>query len=65
MIVIIKAMLVLIILVAMVMILMGINHLFADNTMAEEEEVAKLRTAVEEKEDVITPQNIFRRFLGR
>lgn len=65
MIVILKVMLVLIILVAMVMILLGINQLFSGNLQAEEEEINRLRNDVNDKDEVITPQNIFRKFLGR
>lgn len=49
----------------MVMILLGINHLISADSSVEEQEIAKLRNAVDEKEEVMTPQNLFRRFLGR
>lgn len=65
MIVIVKAMLVLIILVAMVMILLGINQLFSGNLQTEEEEIKQLRDDVNDNDEVITPQNVFRKFLGR
>ncbi|MBD5184880.1 MAG: hypothetical protein HDS97_08345 [Bacteroidales bacterium] len=65
MILILKGMLVLIILVAMVMILLGINQLFSGNFQNEEEETKVLRKEVEERDEVITSQNLFRKFLGR
>ncbi|MDE6259090.1 MAG: hypothetical protein K2M53_12010 [Muribaculaceae bacterium] len=65
MILILKGMLVLIILVAMVMILLGINQLFSGNFQNEEEETNVLRKEVEERDEVITSQNLFRKFLGR
>lgn len=65
MILILKGMLVLIILVAMVMILLGINQLFSGNFQNEEEETKVLRNEVEERDEVITSQNLFRKFLGR
>ncbi|MDE5790093.1 MAG: hypothetical protein K2H96_02540 [Muribaculaceae bacterium] len=65
MILIIKGMLVLIILVAMVMILLGINQLFTGNLQAEEEETNQLRNDVNDKDEVLTSQNLFRKFLGR
>ncbi|MDE7413715.1 MAG: hypothetical protein K2N05_08025 [Muribaculaceae bacterium] len=65
MIAILKAMLVLIILVAMVMILIGINKLFTGEILMEEEATDCLRNDVKEKAEVMTSQNIFRRFLGR
>lgn len=58
-------MLVLIILVAMVMILLGINQLFTGNLQVEEEETNQLRNDVNEKDEVLTSQNVFRKFLGR
>ena len=58
-------MLVLIILVAMVMILLGINQLFTGNLHTEEEEINQLRNDIDEKDDVITSQSLFRKFLGR
>ncbi|MBD5288455.1 MAG: hypothetical protein HDS28_05200 [Bacteroides sp.] len=65
MILILKGMLVLIILVAMVMILLGINQLFTGNFHTEEEEINQLRKDIDEKDDVITSQSLFRKFLGR
>lgn len=65
MILILKGMLVLIILVAMVMILLGINQLFTGNLHTEEEEINQLRNDIDEKDDVITSQSLFRKFLGR
>ena len=65
MIAIIKAMLVLVILVAMVMILLGINQLFTGNLQTEEEDTNSFRNDVNDKEDVLTSQNLFRKFLGR
>ena len=65
MILLLKGMLVLIILVAMVMILLGINQLFSGNFQNEEEETKVLRKEVEERDEVITSQNLFRKFLGR
>ena len=64
MILILKGMFVLIILVAMAMILLGINRLFT-NDFAEEEELNILREEVKATEQVMTRQNIFRKFLGR
>ncbi|MDE6409376.1 MAG: hypothetical protein K2K81_03910 [Muribaculaceae bacterium] len=58
-------MLVLIILVAMVMILLGINRLFTGSLQTEEEETNQLRNDVNDKDDVLTSQNVFRKFLGR
>ena len=65
MIAIIKAMLVLVILVAMVMILLGTNQLFTGNLQTEEEDTNSFRNDVNDKEDVLTSQNLFRKFLGR
>ncbi len=65
MIAIVKFMLVLIILVAMVMILLGINRLFTGSLQTEEEETNQLRNDVNDKDDVLTSQNVFRKFLGR
>lgn len=58
-------MLVLIILVAMVMILLGINQLFTGNLRTEEDDTNRLRNDVNDKDEVLTSQNVFRRFLGR
>ncbi|MBD5328676.1 MAG: hypothetical protein HDS03_02100 [Bacteroides sp.] len=58
-------MLVLIILVAMVMILLGINQLFSGNLQTEEEDINRFRNEINDKDDVMTSQNLFRKFLGR
>lgn len=58
-------MLVLIILVAMVMILLGINQLFSGNLQTEEEDINRFRNEVNDNDDVMTSQNLFRKFLGR
>lgn len=52
------------ILTAMIFLLFGINSLFSDNFKTKEEETKKFREEVSSKEDVITKENLFSRFLS-
>lgn len=56
---IIKAILIIVILAVMVMVLLGINHLFAGNFRADRDDAEQLREDVETKNDVITDNNVF------
>lgn len=59
-----KFILVLVILVAMIVILLGINQLFSGNFSSSEKETSDFRREVREKDEVMSSQNLFRRFLG-
>lgn len=52
------------ILTAMIFLLFGINSLFSDDFKTKEEETKKFREEVTSKEDVITSENLFSRFLA-
>lgn len=54
-----KFILVVVILAMMVLILLGINHLFAGNFTANRKDTEQLRRDVENSENVITRNNIF------
>lgn len=54
-----KFILVVVILAMMVLILLGINHLFAGNFTANRKDAEQLRREVENSEKVITRNNIF------
>lgn len=59
-----KIFLVFIILVAMTIILLGINHLFAGNFNTNSEEADELRNDVSHGDEVMTRFNSFRQFFG-
>lgn len=54
-----KAVLVIVIMVAMVLILLGINHLFSGNFATREQDAERMRHDVDHKEDVITDDSVF------
>ena len=54
-----KAVLIIVILGVMVLILLGINHLFAGNFDADEDDAAELRKDLDERKDVISDQSVF------
>lgn len=54
-----KAVFIIVILAAMVILLLGINHIFSGNFNARTEDADRLRRDLEEKEDVITEDNVF------
>lgn len=58
-----KFLLVMIILVAMVLILLGINYLFSGNLHSDEKETDKFRKEVEHDEDVMSTKNVFHQFI--
>lgn len=58
-----KAVLVIVILAVMVLVLLGINHFFSGNFDAGSEDADALRHDVEEKKDVLTPENVFHEFI--
>lgn len=53
------------ILVGMVAILLGINHLFSADFRSEEADTKKFRKKVNESDEVMSPSNLFSRFLGQ
>lgn len=59
-----KIFLVFIILVAMAVILLGINQLFAGNFTTHSEEAEELRKDVKTGDEIMTRYNAFRQFLG-
>ena len=61
----IKAILIIFILAVMVVLLLGINHLFAGNFRADRDDADKLREDVETKDDVITDNNVFHELVER
>ena len=63
-IIILKFIAVVVILAAMLMILLGIGHLFSGNFHSDSEETEKLRQDVENNEDVVSPRSLFYEFLG-
>lgn len=65
MIAILKFILVLIILVAMIIILLGINHLFSGNFSSSEKETSDFRREVREGDDVMSSHNLFHQFLDK
>lgn len=60
-----KALLVIVILAVMVLILLGINHIFSGNFDVAREDEESLRRDLEEKEDVITEKSVFSELLRR
>lgn len=54
-----KAVLVIVILGVMILLLIGINHLFSGSFSVKESEIDDLRQDVLESEDVISDKNIF------
>lgn len=54
-----KALLVVVILGVMILVLLGINHLFSGNFTVDEADVDNLRNDVMESDDVITDHNVF------
>lgn len=62
--VVIKIILVVVLLVAMVMVLLGIGHLFSGNFNTGQNEIDELRREVLERDEVISPKNSFHDFVG-
>lgn len=54
-----KALLVIVILGVMILVLLGINHLFSGNFTVDEADVDDLRNDVMESDNVITDHNVF------
>lgn len=54
-----KALLVIVILALMILVLLGINHIFSGNFTTDDSEVDDLRIDVMESDDVITDHNVF------
>lgn len=59
MIVFLQTVFVVMILVAMVLLLLGINQLFSGNFDSRKEDIVELREDVEKRKDVITTKSIF------
>ncbi len=51
-------------LVAMVALLLGISHLFSGEFQTSERDNARLRRDVRDRDEVITRENVFHRFLS-
>lgn len=62
-IIILKFIAVVVILAAMLMILLGIGHLFSGNFHSDSEDAEKLRQDVENNTDVVSPRSLFYEFL--
>lgn len=62
--VVIKIILVVVLLVAMVMVLLGIGHLFSGNFNTVQNDIDELRREVRERDEVISAKNSFHAFLG-
>lgn len=54
-----KALLVVVILAVMILVLLGINHLFSGNFSVDEAEVDDLRNDIRESKDVISDHGVF------
>lgn len=54
-----KSLLVIVTLVVMILVLLGIRHLFTGNSDMAESEIDDMRHDVEEKKDVITEHSVF------
>lgn len=52
-----------VILVAMVLILLGINYLFSGNLHSDEKETDTFRKEVEHDENVMSKKNVFHQFI--
>lgn len=60
-----KSVIIIVILAIMILVLLGINHFFSGNFSVGSEDADSLRKDVEEKEDVVTPGNLFGEFVRR
>ena len=60
-----KLLLVVLILIGMVMVLLGINHLSSGNLGSNEDDTAEFRKEVKEDEEVMGRHSAFRQFLGQ
>lgn len=60
---IVKAILVIVIMIAMVLILLGINHFLHGNNSHLDEEVERMRRDVATRGDVMTEGNVFQEFI--
>lgn len=57
--------LVVVILVAIISLLLGINHLSHNDDTISEEETSNFREEVKEKQEVISNRSVFHKFLAR
>lgn len=60
-----KIVAVVVLLLAMVLVLLGIGHLFNKETLAHDEDVSKLKREMKEREEVISRHSVFHSFLVR
>lgn len=60
-----KIILVLIIILGMIVLLLGINHLSHNDDSISEEETEKLKSELTKESRVISPRSVFHRFLAR
>ncbi|MBD5195004.1 MAG: hypothetical protein HDS12_04800 [Bacteroides sp.] len=54
-----KALLVIVILALMILVLLGINHIFSGNFTTDDSDIDDLRNDIIESDDVISEQNAF------